>query len=150
MALLLTVAMLVTVDDPKEAPKGTPAPLKGDWRIIFATDGKGFITCATAGLILKIGDDTVEWKEIPKFADKPGKSAIVTQGKDNEGTLEFKEGDKVYKGLYRVTETKDDKEKRLDVLLGAAGKLAPAAFPKDPLKLPADASFKMQCDRRQK
>jgi hypothetical protein len=148
--LLASVAAVAAAaargDDKKDAPK-FPASLKGEWRIGSGTDGKGFFTSSAADLVLRIGDGTAEWRAIPKFAERPGKAALTADGKGNEGTLELKVGDQVHKGLYRLTEYKDAKVTMLDILLGPAGGAAPKAFPKDPLKLPEDAVFKLQCQR---
>ena len=148
---LLTLALLIPADAPKDTPKGVPANLKGEWRLTAAAQEKRFgLSPPGANLILKIGDNSLEWEWITYFSEEPGKATLVAQGKENEGTLELKLGDKVYKGIYRLKEDKENKITILEILLGLEGKAAPKEFHKDPLKVPADASYLLKCDRKKK
>jgi hypothetical protein len=147
MSFFLSLAILVAADGPKEAPKDVPANLKGTWKIMGGTTGKNSFTSGVANCALKIGDGSAEWNFIPIFSEKAEKAKFAAEGKGDEGTLELKVGDKLYKGIYRLSKIKDAKLTTLRVLLGLPGKPAPKAFSKDSLTLPADASLYLFCQK---
>jgi hypothetical protein len=149
--VLLCAAALATADGKegeKAAAKAVPANLKGDWMIREVGDGD-VIVGSGEDWHLKIRDDEVEWNIIPRFQPKAGKGKITAVGKENEGTLEWKIGDKVYKGIYQLFKGKE--RTILRILLAAEGKAAPKAFAKPGTPLvPKDASYHIECDRQNK
>jgi hypothetical protein len=133
--LVIAATLIPGADAPKDKAEKTPSEIKGEWKISAATDGKGAITSGD-GYKLTVGDKEAQWGGLPYIADKKGKGAVKVDASKKPPTIELKVGDNVYKGIYRIEETKDGKQETLDLLFSPAGGDFPKEFGKEKFGLP--------------
>jgi hypothetical protein len=138
--VILTVS-LVSGDDTKS--KDFPEKLKGNWGIEYVSNKKQQSTSFAKPTKLTISDGSAEWESLDFISEKKGKGTLTAKKGDGDtGTLELTIDKKAYKGIYKISKSKDkDAKETLIIAFGAEGADAPKEMPKDTIRLSADVKY---------
>jgi hypothetical protein len=122
----------------KEDGEKAAGGIKGTWRIFSTTRGPNSTLIKSESPTLTVGEKELTWdRAIPLLWRAKGKGALKVDGAAKPPTIELKVGEKVYKGIYRIKTSPDDKEEYLEILLSEAGGEAPKEFdPTSSFRLP--------------
>jgi uncharacterized protein (TIGR03067 family) len=127
LALSVT-ATFVLVGVPIYAVRAADKP-EGKWTVTGVIRSGELVIGQDDGLgKFTISGDKAEWTEIPRAFKKKGKGTISFDPAKKPATVVLKEGDKTYKGVYRL-----DGDSLIIVLSDPGGD-----FPKDTEKVPKD------------